>query len=271
MKSLVLGLSLLLVPPAVFAGEVLRELSGSELRVVNDQGQPRLVTVLRIEAPGISKGRYAITGQVRHERVDGTAYLEMWSHFPDGSRYFSRTLATVGPLRGLTGSSDWRRFVIPFFNQEGGAPPARLELGVMLPGRGTVHLGALRLVQYDPGEDPLAGDGQWWGDRFAGWLGGIGGLAVGVLGAVIGWLTSAGRARGLALGLLKALMLTGGMMLIVGVAALFLGQPYAVYYPLLLIGGISTVVAAGVFPTARRRYEEIELRKITAMDMPSPR
>lgn len=294
MKYLVLGLSLLVAAPAVFAEEVLRELSWSKLRqegklgggeilpssattpfeqvkVVNGQGQPRLVTLLSLQAPGISRERYAIIGQVRHEDVEGMGYLEMWSHFADGSRYFSRTLAAVGPLKGLAGSSDWRPFVIPFFNQEGGTPPTRLELGVLLPGRGTVYLGALRLVQYGPGEDPLAADGQWWGDRFAGWLGGIVGLTAGALGAVIGWLVSTGRARRLALGLLRALMLAGGVALVTGVAALVRGQPYAVYYPLLLFGGICAVVAAAVFRTARRRYEEIELRKITTMDLPSPR
>jgi len=45
-----------------------------------------------------------------------------------------------------------------------------------------------------------------------------------------------------------------------------LGQPYAVYYPLLLIGLIGTVVPAGVYPALKRRYEEVELRAMRAMD-----
>jgi len=55
--------------------------------------------------------------------------------------------------------------------------------------------------------------------------------------------------------------------LVAGLVALGLGQPYAVYYPLLLFGGILTVVCGGLLPVIRRRYAEIELRRMTAMDL----
>ena len=71
---------------------------------------------------------------------------------------------------------------------------------------------------------------------------------------------------------MKSLML--GLSLLLVAPAVFAEEvlrELSCYYPLLLVGGISAVVAAAVFRTARRRYEEIELRKITTMDMPSPR
>jgi hypothetical protein len=292
MKGLVIGLSLLLSASAVSAEEILREFSwtavsrqgpspGAEvlpaegsasfeqLKVQNAQGQPRLVNVLTVERPAISNARYAIIGQVRFDGVEGTGYLEMWNHFPDGGRYFSRTLATMGPMKSLSGSSDWRPFVLPFFNKEGGPPPTRLEVNVALPGRGTVYLGPVRLVQYGPNEDPLAVAGQWWSDQGGGMLGGIAGSILGCLGAMVGWLAATGRARRLALGTLKLMILVGVIALAAGGFALLRSQPYAVYYPLLLLGGLCVVIPAGLFRSIRKRYENIELRRMRAMDAPS--
>jgi len=292
MKGFVIGLSLLLSASAVSAEEILREFSWAavsrqgpspsgevlpaeggasfeQLKVQNAQGQPQLVNVLTVDRPAISSARYAITGQVRFDGVEGTGYLEMWNHFPDGGRYFSRTLATVGPMKSLSGSSGWRQFVLPFFNKEGGPPPTRLEVNVALPGRGTVYLGPVRLVQYGPNENPLAVAGQWWSDQAGGFVGGIAGSILGCLGAMVGWLTATGRARRVALGTLKLMILVGVIALAGGGFALFRSQPYAVYYPLLLLGALCVVIPAGLFRSIRKRYEEIELRRMRAMDAPS--
>jgi len=51
-----------------------------------------------------------------------------------------------------------------------------------------------------------------------------------------------------------------------GVFAWVRGQPYAVYYPLLLGGGIAAVVFGSLIPAARKRYAAIELRRMAAMD-----
>jgi hypothetical protein len=51
-----------------------------------------------------------------------------------------------------------------------------------------------------------------------------------------------------------------------GLAAVVLSQPYAVYYPLLLLGFLCTLLPIGVRGTVRRRFEKIELRKMKAMD-----
>lgn len=238
----------------------------ARLGVENARAQPTTVTVLTLERPPITAARYAIGGTVRYEGVEGTAFLEMWSVFPDGGRYFSRTLADVGPLGRLTGSSGWRPFLLPFLNREGAPPPTTLIVNVVLPGRGAVHLSPLRLLQYRPGEDPLASPGQWWGEETGGWLGAVAGSTAGLLGALIGCLAGMGRARRTALGLTKALIGVGAVMLLLGLWALARGQPYAVYYPLLLLGVIGSVGGAFVLPAVRRRYESLELRRMRAVD-----
>ena len=290
MKSLFASLSLLLWAATGLAEETLREISWAtpqqegristgtvlppdagaaflRLRVENRQPQPVTVTVLTLERPPITSPRYAITGMVRYEGVQGTGHLEMWSGFPGGDRYFTKTLTPAGLLKRLDGSSDWRRFVLPFFNQEGGPPPTTLTVNVVLPGPGIVDLGPLRLVQYGRGEDPLGAPGQWWSERTAGLGGGLLGALLGCVGALVGWLSSKGRARGLVLGLMKALAGLGIATVLIGVVALLRGQPWVVYHPLHLIGFLCALIFGLLLRPTRRRYEALELRRMRAADV----
>lgn len=81
---------------------------------------------------------YAVIGDVRYEGVVEPAYLEMWSVFPDGGRYFSRTLGAEGPMAAMVGESDWRRFELPFFLEGATSTPSQLELNAVLPSGGRV-------------------------------------------------------------------------------------------------------------------------------------
>lgn len=107
-----------------------------------------------------------------------SAYLEMWSVFPDGGRYFSRTLGAEGPTAAMVGESDWRRFELPFFLEGATSTPSQLELNAVLPSGGRVWVGPLRLMALED----AASSGAWWTDRTAVLVGGIGGAMVGVLG-----------------------------------------------------------------------------------------
>jgi hypothetical protein len=106
----------------------------------------------------------------------------------------------------------------------------------------------------------------WWTDRQAGWIGGVTGSVVGVLGGLVGTLTGLGKARRLALGLAVGLIVFGAACLVVGVVGVVMSQPYAVYYPLLLIGLLCTLIFGINFPSIRRSYAERELRKMEALD-----
>lgn len=235
------------------------------LRIVHAEDVPTRLTVLTLDAPGVTGFPYALAGSVRYEAVRGQGYLEMWSAFPGGGRYFSRTLGS-GLLRPLQGTTDWRPFVLPMFGDAGTPLPAGLTLNVVLPGRGTVDLGPLRLVQYRPGEDPLAATGQWWSERTGGLVGGALGGTIGLLGAVIGWLTSRGAARGFVLGATKGAVALGVAVLVAGIVAMLRGQPWAVSYPLNLAGLLTTVIFGALLPSIRRRYDTVELRKMQAAD-----
>ena len=229
------------------------------LEVKSVESGARTITLLELERPGITKPRYAMVGELRCEGVDGAAYLEMWSTFAQSGSFFSKA--------SLTGSSPWHPFALRFDATGATSPPHTLVVKLVLPGRGTVHVGPLRLVQYAEGEDARAAAGAWWGPRTAGLVGGIVGSLLGGLGGVIGLLAGRGKGRALALGLVKGMLALGAISLVFGVVALVRSQPYAVYYPLLLGGVLGVGLPSFLIPTLRRRYEDLELRKMKARDL----
>ncbi len=256
----------------VTAGEVVAAPSGSSdpaasVRIENPGGRPKTVQVLTLDRPGIQTLRYAVLGLVRYADAAPGTHLEMWNYFPDHRAMFTRTLADSGPMRRLDGSGDWRPFVLPFFSDEKAGVPSRLELNVVFTGGGTVWLGPLRLVQYDANEDPLAVPGAWWSDRTAGLFGGIAGGVLGCLGGLIGTLGGLGKARRFVMLLAWSVVIAGIVSLVAGIVAICLAQPYAVYYPLLLAGLISSLVVGLLIPTLKRRYEQRELRRMEALDL----
>ena len=112
----------------------------------------------------------------------------------------------------------------------------------------------------------ILGTPAWWTDRQAGLVGGISGSVFGCLGGLVGTLAGLGKARRLVIALMWGMLAVGVGSLIAGVAAVSLGQPYAVYYPLLLLGVILSAVMGPQIPMVRRRYMQIELRKMDARD-----
>jgi len=239
---------------------------GPFLKIDNPAGTARVVPLLVVDDPAITKSRYALSGKVRYDDVEGQTYLEMWNEFPDGSHYFSRTLASFGPMRHLGGSSPWREFSLPFYMKDDSNPPSKLTVNVVFPGPGTVYLGPLRLVQYDDDENPLAVRDAWWNDRTAGMIGGTLGAVIGCLGALIGTLAGMGRARRFVLTLTGLIFLFGLAALVLGLTGVICRQPYCVWYPPLLLGAICIPVMGGAWLAIRRRYQQYEFRKIAAMD-----
>lgn len=249
------------------SGEVVPKGSGSRdesLRVENPGGAPRTIPLFTIDSPGVAVPRYLLAGEVRGEGIEGRAYLEMWSFFAGGGRYFSRTLADVGPMGSLGGTFDFRPFMLPF-TAEPGMKLERLAVNVVLPGRGTVSLAKLTLEELDR-DEYFFPTGAWLTPRQISLFGGVGGSILGLLGALVGVLASRGRARALVLGLLKGMFGLGVVALVAAVFAQGLAQPPQLLAIFLLLGVLCTVLPVSLFGRVRRQYDERELRRMRALD-----
>jgi len=252
------------LPPNQLPAQAKR-VGDAEIQVTGPTLEP--VTILIANDPQVPSPRYKLRGKIKYENVetigaDRCGYVEMWNHFPDGGMYFTRTLATAGPLARLEGTSDWRIIELPFQSQPGKLPN-KLIVNVVLPGRGTATLGSLTLMSWD-GTISIAG--EWWSERMSGLIGGIGGSVIGLIGGLVGLLAGFGVARQLVMRLSVVVIVLGGVSLVVGVVALCLGQQWYVYYPFLLGGFLCVAVFGGNLPTLRKRYDALEMRRMAAMD-----
>ncbi len=243
----------------------------ARLRLANESGQPIAWPLATIPNPSVTGRVYMLRGKVRYENVfenpalgvAGTGFAELWNYFPDGSHFFTRTLGISGSMGKLAGTSPWREISLPF--AKGNYPsPTKLELNVILPGNGVVELTDLEL--YDNVGSLWGFTGAWWDDRTAGLVGGGAGTLLGILGAIGGTLVGLGRGRRVVTALLIALIPLGVVMFVTGLIAVALGQPYAVYYPLLFLGGMSAVFGAGGLVIAKHAYQQHELRRMQALD-----
>lgn len=239
----------------------------SALRIDYRGEEPTTLPLLRLTDPGITGAHYAISGQVRYESVPGDSYLEMWNVMPGGGRFFSRTLGSMGPSRTLNGSSDWRLFLLPAYLQDSPERPQALELNLALFGPATVEIGPLTLTQLAPGENAAdVAAGAWWSTRIGALLGAFGGSGLGVVAAVLGILIGTGRARPLVTAFGITLLAAGLAALAFGVVAYVGDQPYPVYYPLLLLGGLTAAVMFVLLVVQAGRYRQLEMRRMRAMD-----
>jgi hypothetical protein len=236
------------------------------LQVENKAG-PMTATVLTVEPAQIKGPRYSISGRVRYESVEGVGYLEMWSYFPGGGQYFSRTLGEQGPMMKLQGTSNWRNFVLPF-DATGAPPPAKLVVNVVMQGRGTVYLGSIQLNEEKAAASATADDGGERAPVHLPRLTATAGSVIGGLGAVMGVLTSLGRARRLVLILATSLVAVGAAVFVTGIVGMSSSPSHAEGYPALLVFGfLASVVPLGLLPMIRKRYEDVELRTMRAHDL----
>lgn len=274
MKYLLPLLSLLLLSPSPQAEELVRGVSlSAEPLIITAVPGKQFQSLIEIADPGITSPVYALKGMIRYENVQGDGFLQLDSQFGGRGTFFTKSLSPAGPLGKVSGSSDWRPFILPFYANSGdqarGASlfPEKLSLALYLPGSGTVSIRDVALYQYATGEDPLQLTGHWFGNRNAGLIGGIGGGLLGLWGALIGILAGQGKARRFVLGSANLLLIIGISSIVGGVVALASAQPYVVYYPLLLIGIIIVAVIGKLRGTLAARYEQLELKRMQSMDI----
>lgn len=262
--SLLLGFGVLVASVAAPADDAL-QIAGNEVgkdgvltrrlaEVVGDTA-PTTTPILAIDRPHVEGSIYQITGTVEYSDVQGEGYLEMGSTLSTGDQIFTRTLESAGLLGKLSGSSAPRAFAVPIQLAAGAPAPTQLVLNVVLPGPGDVKLSDLRL---SGGTSIASAPGAWWSSRAARAADAIGGSVIGILGATIGVLCAIGRYRRFAEALLVALLGVGVGGLVAGSAAFALGQQREVWFPLLLIGLVATLLPVALRREVRRRFSRAE-------------
>lgn len=265
-----------------------------EGRVFIETGQGGVFPLVILEPKELGPPGYRIEGTVRYEGVEGFGYMEMWSFFDGGGRYFSRTLGTAGEMAALSGDSPERPFALPFSLREQDPSPVRIEVNVVLPGAGRVWVGPLELRADDAGVPPTttatapssaagaegavvttsvpetapaptttvaaaAVEAQpepsaWWSQAL-GWL--LGGLLVAAPLVAVSFGGRYGPRWP------TRLLAAGPGLLLISVLAIVLGQPLWVWMPL-SAGGLLNL-GVGLFARRLVRIDE-EQRRMTALD-----
>lgn len=112
---------------------------------------------------------------------------------------------------------------------------------------------------------------EWWTMQESGLVGAIvgGGLGggFGIFGGIGGALATKGRARKAVTAIYLTFTAIGILLALTGILAVAIGQPYHVWYPLLLCGGILSVLGAGLYPAILARYRAAERRKLDANEI----
>ncbi|HTB85393.1 MAG TPA: hypothetical protein VK742_17230 [Candidatus Sulfotelmatobacter sp.] len=263
---------------AVTNGQIV-SLDGMDvLKITNAAGTPLVITLLEITNATLMEKAGTFICEIKYEDVEeGLSKQTLSNGIPTmgwtvGYRGGEMKLAEYFPPQALggddekstsenlfSGSSNWTPLTVRAFHKLGGMPPKKLQLELYLQAAGTVYLRPIKLLG-------IPGSSNWWTSQQAGLIGGIGGSLIGCLGAMTGILGSKGRARGLVLATVKVCIALGLILLAGGMTALVLKQPYAVYYPLLLGGFILTIVFSVNLPSIQRRYDELEIRRMTSED-----
>ncbi len=124
------------------------------LLVKQTESKPTSLTLLKLEAPGIHTKAYALLCKLRCKNVEGQGYLEMWNEFPpddtakNPGRYFTRTMGDTGPRGRISGTADWRAVVLPFNAEGTKRPPQKIELNLVLSGRGEIEIKDMELAEF---------------------------------------------------------------------------------------------------------------------------
>lgn len=113
----------------------------------------------------------------------------------------------------------------------------------------------------------LAAQVQPWFEN-QGMVGGLLGGGVGVLGGIygttVGLLAPRGKARRFVFGMHWSFLGLGILAMVAGFTALAMGQPYGVWYALLLPGVLTTILLPVFGPIIRVRYQQAEHRRLEA-------
>ena len=108
----------------------------------------------------------------------------------------------------------------------------------------------------------------WFDPNRWAWLPGtLYGCLCGAFGALAGCLAPKGKARGLVIGLGWLMLAAAVVLLGIGLYALQVGQPFAIWFFLLLPGAQGLLILGPLFPLIYIRYRQAEERRMVAKDL----
>jgi hypothetical protein len=113
---------------------------------------------------------------------------------------------------------------------------------------------------------------DWWTPEQGGMIGAMLGAGVGVLlggigGGVCAPLAVRGKAKRFVFAFLGAITVMGAALLVGSVVAMAVGQPYHVWYPILLPGVLSAPLGSFMLWIMRRSYRQHDERRLAAEEL----
>jgi hypothetical protein len=245
-------------------GEVISMDGGSVLKIEDTNHTNYLLRdflVMKISDPAIIKKAYFLVCTMKYENVFGHAnsYLNLSCYVaPAALGGDERNISGFAENNSVFyGTANWKSYRFAVVRDALEGLPTQLELHLVMNGPGTVYLRPIRLYGVT---------GSWWSPQQIALIGGIGGSVIGCFGALLGCLAGMGKARTFVLTTMKIFIALGILLTIAGFVAVVSNQPYAVWYALLLPGVILTLVFSLTLPSIQRRYDELEIRRMTSVD-----
>lgn len=107
-------------------------------------------------------------------------------------------------------------------------------------------------------------DPHHFGVLYGGFVGGGLGLLGAILGAGTAILAPQGKGRGFILRAFTFMELTGVVHLAIGLYAVYDRQPFDIWYPLVFIGVLFSLLFPMLRPIVRKRYEQVETKRMDA-------
>ena len=101
---------------------------------------PTTICLGEVQALDVENARIVYQARVKSEKLEGTAFLEIWCHVGEG-QYFSRGMKST-----VTGTMDWRTLQAPFFLQPG-QRAKKATLNIVINGKGTVWVDDVHLLK----------------------------------------------------------------------------------------------------------------------------
>jgi len=100
---------------------------------------PLVIQLYSIDDVSVEGTQVVYEANVKSERLNGQAYLEMWCVFKDKGEYFSRGFDSV-----ISETSDWKT-IRTVFNLKKGEMPDQIKLNIVVNGIGTVWIDDIHL------------------------------------------------------------------------------------------------------------------------------